>query len=73
MIPETITTLPSLLTIDQVANLLQVSTRSVRRMRATGAIPAPILIGKSVRWRSEDFRTWIEAGCPPLNPEIESD
>jgi len=59
------TTLPPLLTIEQLAKLLQVSTRSVRRFRAAGTIPAPFVIGGAVRWRVEDVRHWIEQGCPP--------
>lgn len=73
MLPESLTTLPTLLTIQQVAKLLQVSTRSVRRFRATGKLPAPILIGKSVRWRGEDLQKWIEGGCPPSNSEERRD
>lgn len=53
-----------LLTIDQVAELLNVSRRTVQRLAATGKLPNAIRIGSSVRWRCDVVQAWIEAGCP---------
>ncbi|MCA9092033.1 MAG: helix-turn-helix domain-containing protein [Planctomycetaceae bacterium] len=62
----------TLLTIQDVAEMLQVSTRSVRRLRVAGTIPVPLLIGKSVRWRGEEIRQWIDAGCLPVQTAARS-
>ena len=42
--------LERLLTVDDVADVLQVSTRQVRRLTASGALPV-VRIGKAVRVR----------------------
>lgn len=45
-----------LMTVREVAAVLKLHTRSVWRMAATGAIPAPIRLGeKTVRWRRVDL------------------
>ena len=53
-----------LLDIRQVAAVLDVSVRSVHRLRDGGKIPAPVRIGGSVRWRATEIDEWIERGCP---------
>jgi excisionase family DNA binding protein len=56
-----------LLLIDarEVARRLGLSERTVWRLTAAGKLPNPILIGgKSKRWRAEDIRAWVAAGCP---------
>lgn len=53
-----------LITVDQVANLLQVSERTVWRMRSGGDIPAPVRVAGNVRWRLGEIKDWINAGCP---------
>jgi len=53
-----------LLSIFELANLLDVSTGTVRRWWATGILPAPLKIGRSIRWRNSSIMAWIEAGCP---------
>ena len=48
-----------------VARLLGLGERTVWRMLSTGAIPAPLRLGaKITRWRADEFREWIETGCP---------
>lgn len=55
-----------LLSAEDLAGELRVSVRSIRRMDATGELPAPIrLSSRAVRWRRAELRAWIEAGCPP--------
>jgi excisionase family DNA binding protein len=54
---------PLLLTVDEVAQLLGLSRRTVWRLRSTGRIPAPVRIGRSVRWRRADVDEWISARC----------
>ena len=64
---ETISTtnVPPLLTVQQLGRLLQLSPRTVWRLRSSGELPEPIKIGKSIRWNGEAIRRWIAAGCPP--------
>lgn len=33
-------------------------------MDASGKLPKPVRIGRSVRWRREELRDWIQEGCP---------
>src|SRR5690606_16763111 len=53
-----------LITADELANLLGLSTRTVWRMHSAGRLPAPIKLGRAVRWRHKEIHAWIEAGCP---------
>jgi excisionase family DNA binding protein len=55
---------PMLLTVDQVAQLLQVSARTVWRMRSGGELPAPIRVLGSVRWRRTEVESWVNARTP---------
>ena len=60
------TTAEPLLTVKDVAKLLNLAVRTVWRRRSAGEIPPPVEIGGSVRWRPDDLKSWIAAGCPPL-------
>lgn len=53
-----------LLTAQQVGECLSVSSRSIWRYDAVGAIPRPIRRGRLVRWRADEIAAWINAGCP---------
>lgn len=55
---------PLLITAQDAARLLKVSTRSVWRMRSAGDIPSPIRVGAAVRWRMDEIKKWITDGCP---------
>jgi excisionase family DNA binding protein len=56
---------PALMTSAELSAELQISERTVRRLEITGKIgPAPINIGRAVRYRREDVAKWIAAGCP---------
>lgn len=50
---------PALLTIRQVAGLLSVDERTIRRRVSDGTIPPPLKLGRLSRWRRLD----IEALC----------
>lgn len=43
---------------------LLISERKVDDLNARCQIPAPVRIGRSVRWRESDIRLWVELGCP---------
>ena len=49
-----------------IAKMLGVSARMVWRLRDSGGIPKPVIIGRLVRWRSEEIEEWIQAGCPAV-------
>lgn len=54
----------SLLCDVSLARRLEISRRKVWSMNATGALPAPVRMGRSVRWRETDIARWLELGCP---------
>jgi len=62
-----------LLPVDQVAEMLQVSTRTLWRLQSEGKIIGPVKIGRSVRWRKDQLLRWIEAGCPPCSDKSSGD
>lgn len=53
-----------LLSAEKVAEVLDISIRTLWRLRAARQIPAPIRVGGSVRWRTKDLEVWIAKGCP---------
>jgi predicted DNA-binding transcriptional regulator AlpA len=55
-----------MLSIDDLAALLNCSRRLVERMRSAGKIPKPdIHVGKCPRWKPATIRAWIERGGKP--------
>lgn len=49
-------------TADEFAAILRVSTRTLFRLRARGALPAPVEISSHiVRWRAADVRAYLDA------------
>jgi excisionase family DNA binding protein len=57
---------PTALLIDarEVASQLGLSERSVWRFARTGRMPRSMAIGRARRWRADEVRAWIDAGCP---------
>jgi len=53
-----------LVSAEKLAELLDISTRTLWRLRAAGKLPAPVRLGGSVRWRIDEVLAWIEKGCP---------
>jgi excisionase family DNA binding protein len=53
-----------LIAADELASMLDVSTRTVWRLLSTGRLVQPVRIGGSVRWRLDEVRDWIKNGCP---------
>jgi excisionase family DNA binding protein len=50
-----------LLTVEDLADVLHVSRRTIFRLRARGALPAPVrLSGSIVRWRQGDVRDFLD-------------
>jgi excisionase family DNA binding protein len=50
---------PALLTIDDLAEMLRVSTRTLRTWRHEGELPPAITIGGALRWRRADVDAWL--------------
>ena len=53
-----------LLTVKQIAKLLVLSPRTIYRLAAEDRMPAPVRVGRSVRWDTKDIEAWLAAGCP---------
>lgn len=53
-----------LLSAEAVARRLDVSVRTLWRLRSSGKVPEPIRLGGSVRWKASEIHAWIDAGCP---------
>ncbi len=57
-----------LLSVAEVASLLNVCERHVYRMADAGQLPRPLRIGRTVRWDRRALERWIDAGCPTIQP-----
>ena len=53
-----------LLNARQAARLCGCSERTWRGWHTMGLVPVPMHIGRSIFWRPEELRAWVEAGCP---------
>lgn len=53
-----------LLSASESAALCGVSVRQWWRWDSSGKIPAAVKIGSTKRWRRDELRQWIDAGCP---------
>jgi prophage regulatory protein len=53
-----------LINANQFAELLNISERTLYRLKSTDQLPEPIRLGGSVRWRLSEIRGWIDKGCP---------
>jgi len=57
-------TAPALISAAEFAELLQISTRTLWRLRSAGKVIKPIKLGGSTRWRRDEVKAWIADGCP---------
>jgi excisionase family DNA binding protein len=62
--PESSPEMVGLIDGKEVAKLLNVSFRTVYRLKDSGRMPQPVRLGNAVRWSREAIKSWIEAGCP---------
>ena len=58
--------LADLLDVQAVAATLGCSPRTVYRLSDAGKLPRPVRLGSLVRWRADELRQWINAGCPAV-------
>ena len=52
-----------LISADTFATMLGISKRTLQRLQSKGALPPPVRLGGSVRWRLDIIDEWIENGC----------
>ena len=52
-----------LLDVQQLAKLLNCSSRHCYRMADAGRLPAPLKLGSLVRWNLAEIEDWIAGGC----------
>jgi excisionase family DNA binding protein len=55
---------PTMLGIEHVAEVFNVSTRHVRRLVDAGKFPQPVRLGGCIRWPRHIVEAWIADGCP---------
>jgi predicted DNA-binding transcriptional regulator AlpA len=55
---------PLLLSVRDLARLLGRSVPSLDRDDAAGRLPAPVRLGGSKKWRTDEIVAWVAAGCP---------
>jgi predicted DNA-binding transcriptional regulator AlpA len=58
---------PLLVSADDVAQMLDISPRTVWRLLSAGKLIEPVRVGGNTRWRVDELRRWIAEGCPPPN------
>ena len=56
----------NMMRVEDLAERLQIGASTVWRRRDQGSLPAPLRLGRSVRWRKEDVDAWINDGCPDV-------
>ena len=49
---------------DAVARLLCISVRHLWGLNASGRVPRPVRLGRSVRWDRAELERWLAAGAP---------
>ncbi len=55
-----------MLSVDDVAIMLNCSTRHIWRLADSGRMPRPVKLGNLRRWRRVTLEGWLEEGCPDL-------
>jgi predicted DNA-binding transcriptional regulator AlpA len=52
-----------LISCRQLAKMLSLSPRTVWRLRSSQALPKPISVGSSKRWKLSDIKLYLECNC----------
>ncbi len=61
---------PVLISVAEVAKMLDISPRTVWRLLSAGKLIRPVRLGGAVRWRYDDVIRWIQNGCPPPDDDF---
>jgi len=55
---------PLLVTAAEACRLLSIGKSLFYALKASGRLPAPVRLGRAVRWNRATLIRWCEAGCP---------
>ncbi len=55
---------PLVLSAEQLAELLDISERTLWRLLSSGKLLKPVRFGGNTRWRYADVMKWLDEGCP---------
>lgn len=47
-----------------LASKLKISRSMVHKLNSAGKLPAPVRLGRCLRWRADEINSWVSAGCP---------
>lgn len=61
---------PALLSVNDVASILQVSPSHIYRLADGGKMPPQIKVGGSVRWVRSEIDNWIQGGCKAVRKRV---
>jgi excisionase family DNA binding protein len=61
---EAATERAAMMTVEDLAEALNCSTRTVYRLADSGRMPRPVKLGALVRWPRQVVQQWIADGCP---------
>jgi len=56
---------PILVDAKAAAAMLGISRTHLFALKASGRLPAPIRLGRAIRWNRETLIQWCMEGCPP--------
>ena len=59
-----------LLTIQEMAAIMNCSVASVYTMKAYGRVPPPLRIGRLVRWDPREVQQWLDNRCPSFEKKV---
>jgi predicted DNA-binding transcriptional regulator AlpA len=48
----------------EAARMCDLGISTWYNLLASGKAPKPVRLGRSVKWRRDELRAWIGAGCP---------
>ena len=54
----------TMLTVNELARIMNCSPRTVYRLSDRGRIPTPVRLGGLVRWSRTVIEKWMAEGCP---------
>jgi excisionase family DNA binding protein len=60
----------ALLSVKQLADLVNCSTRHIYRLVDAGRMPPPVRLGALVRWSRPTIEAWIADGCPSFRKGV---
>jgi excisionase family DNA binding protein len=67
MAPEV---LSRLLTVQELADLLQVPVKTIYTWRYKGIGPPAVPLGRYLRFRADDVAAWLEKRADPVRPDV---